>query len=84
MLFCRRRRPPQLDYDEGLVLLLSRADAALSELSGLGRYLPNPHVLIAPYVRAGRTWGRVYLAREVLRVMEGAGQTLPTGDSRSG
>jgi Fic family protein len=43
--------PLQLDYDEGLVLLLSRADAALSELSGLGRYLPNPHVLIAPYVR---------------------------------
>jgi Fic family protein len=34
-----------------LVLSLSRADAALSELSGLGRHLPNPHLLIAPYVR---------------------------------
>jgi Fic family protein len=33
------------------VLALSRADAALSELSGLGRHLPNPHVVIAPYVR---------------------------------
>jgi Fic family protein len=33
------------------VLALSRADAALSELSGLGRRLPNPHLLIAPYVR---------------------------------
>jgi Fic family protein len=33
------------------VLLLSRADAALSELSGVGRHLPNPHLLIAPYVR---------------------------------
>jgi Fic family protein len=43
--------PPEPHYDDGLVLLLSRADAALSELSGLGRYLPNPHVLIAPYVR---------------------------------
>jgi Fic family protein len=31
--------------------VLSRADAALSELSGLGRHLPNPHLLIAPYVR---------------------------------
>lgn len=30
----------------------------------------------------GRAWGRVYLARQVLRVMEGAGQPLPTGDSR--
>jgi Fic family protein len=34
-----------------LVLALSRADAALSELSGLGRHLPNPRLLIAPYVR---------------------------------
>jgi Fic family protein len=39
-----------LNYDERLALALSRADAALSELSGLGRHLPNPHLLIAPYV----------------------------------
>lgn len=43
--------PSRIDYDPGLVLLLSRADAAVSELSGLGRFLPNPHLLIAPYVR---------------------------------
>lgn len=43
--------PPTLVYDDDLVLALSRADAALSELSGLGRHLPNPHLLIAPYVR---------------------------------
>jgi Fic family protein len=43
--------PPDLVYDSGLVLALSRADAALSELSGLGRQLPNPHLLIAPYLR---------------------------------
>lgn len=43
--------PPKLTYDDDLVLTLSRADAALSELSGLGRHLPNPHLLIAPYVR---------------------------------
>ena len=43
--------PPTLKYDTQLVLSLSRADAALSELSGLGRHLPNPHLLIAPYVR---------------------------------
>src|SRR5437588_4859563 len=40
--------PPLLVYDDDLVLALSRADAALSELSGLGRHLPNPHLLIAP------------------------------------
>ncbi|MGH7407573.1 MAG: Fic family protein [Candidatus Methylomirabilales bacterium] len=43
--------PPDLVYEPELVLALSRADAAVSELSGLGRHLPNPHLLIAPYVR---------------------------------
>src|SRR5438552_17188731 len=43
--------PPSFDYDAGLVRLLSEADAALSELAGLGRNLPNPRLLIAPYVR---------------------------------
>jgi len=43
--------PPRIDYDAALTLLLSQADAALSELSGLGRYLPNPDLLIAPYVK---------------------------------
>ncbi len=43
--------PPSLTYDADLVLLLSRADAALSELSGVGRTLPNPRLLTAPSVR---------------------------------
>lgn len=43
--------PPGIAYEPDLVLLLSRADAAVSELAGLGRFLPNPHLLIAPYVR---------------------------------
>src|SRR3989454_6830685 len=43
--------PPTLDYGADLVRALSRADAALSELSGLGQHLPNPHLLIAPFVR---------------------------------
>lgn len=42
--------PPKLIYDSQLVMALSKADAALSELSGLGRHLPNPHLLIAPYI----------------------------------
>lgn len=43
--------PPLITYSTSLVLALSRADAALSELSGLGRQLPNPHLLISPYLR---------------------------------
>ena len=43
--------PPDLSYSPALVLSLSQADAAIGELSGLGRQLPNPHLLIAPYIR---------------------------------
>lgn len=43
--------PPPITFDMELALALSRADAALSELSGLGGQLPNPHLLISPYVR---------------------------------
>lgn len=43
--------PPEISYDPPLVLALSRADTALSELSGLGRHIINPHLLIASYIR---------------------------------
>jgi Fic family protein len=43
--------PPVITYDPSLALLLSQADSALSELSGLGRVMPNPDLLIAPYVK---------------------------------
>jgi Fic family protein len=43
--------PPSIQYDAILALGLSRADAAVSELSGIGRQLPNPHLLISPYIR---------------------------------
>ena len=43
--------PPDISYDPHLVLALSKADAALSELSGLGRHMINPHLLISSYIR---------------------------------
>ena len=43
--------PPQINYTTEIVLALSHADAALSELSGLGKYLPNPHLLENAYIR---------------------------------
>lgn len=51
LAFIPAQLPPKLTYEPALVRLLSRADASLSELSGLGRLLPNPHLLIAPWVR---------------------------------
>lgn len=43
--------PPALDLGMDLVRELSRADAALAELSALGRQLPNPRLLVAPWLR---------------------------------
>jgi Fic family protein len=43
--------PPTFAWTEALIDVLSEADRALGELSGLGRSLPNPHLLILPFVR---------------------------------
>ncbi len=43
--------PPRLDFAGPLVRALSTADAALGKLAGLASQIPNPELLIAPYVR---------------------------------
>ncbi len=43
--------PPKLTFTRELVVALSRADAALGALSGLGASLPDPAVLTAPFLR---------------------------------
>ncbi|MFV1996110.1 MAG: Fic family protein [Verrucomicrobiales bacterium] len=43
--------PPLLAIDWKLTSLLSETDRAVAELSGAGRQLPNPHLLIRPYLR---------------------------------
>lgn len=43
--------PPTLEFDLPLVQALSAADRALGELAGLGRNMPNPHLLIHPFIR---------------------------------
>lgn len=43
--------PPRIIYDNELIFILSEADRFLGELSGTGRVLPNPYLLIAPYIR---------------------------------
>jgi len=43
--------PPRLSLDAALACPLSDADRALGELAGLGRMMPNPHLLIGPFLR---------------------------------
>jgi Fic family protein len=43
--------PPVLEWTPELVAANSVADRALGELAGLGAALPNPHLLIQPFIR---------------------------------
>jgi len=43
--------PPKLPLDWPLMKVLSEADRALGQLAGLGQTVPNPHLLIGPFVR---------------------------------
>ena len=43
--------PPPLRWGQDLAVSLSAADLAVGKLAGEGRRLPNPHILIRPFVR---------------------------------
>ena len=43
--------PPPLAWSEALMVGLSAADRAVGRLAGEGRRLPNPHLLIRPFIR---------------------------------
>jgi len=43
--------PPNIEFDEELVLILSRAEEKLGKLSGVCLTLPSPNLLIIPYLR---------------------------------
>lgn len=43
--------PPVIEWDTALVSRVSKADLAVGTLSGLGETLPNPHLLIYPFIR---------------------------------
>lgn len=43
--------PPTLDWSASLVQALSRADRALGELAGLTNAMPNPYLLVRPFIR---------------------------------
>jgi Fic family protein len=43
--------PPKIEYDDRLALALSRADTALCALDALTRQLPEPSLIVGPYLR---------------------------------
>ncbi|HNV03294.1 MAG TPA: Fic family protein [Vicinamibacterales bacterium] len=69
--------PPRLAWSDGLAATLSRADLAMGRLAGEGRRLPNPHLLIRPFVRreavlSSRIEGTQATLGEVLAAEAGA------------
>ena len=43
--------PPQLEWTPRLIRVLSEADRLIGKLAGEGGRLPNPHVLMRPFVK---------------------------------
>lgn len=43
--------PPKINYDNILVQILAEANRNIGNLNGIGTQLPNPNLLIIPYVR---------------------------------
>ena len=43
--------PPEITWGETLAFRLSAADLSIGRLAGEGRRLPNPHLLIRPFIR---------------------------------
>ena len=43
--------PPEITWDETLAFSLSAADRSIGRLAGEGKRLPNPHLLVRPFIR---------------------------------
>jgi Fic family protein len=79
--------PPELSFDAELVKTLSKADTALAGLSAWGNQLPNPHILISPYIRreavlSSRIEGtQTRMSDLLIEEVEDAPKPDPGGDS---
>jgi len=51
LVFIPKELPPKIEYTQEIVLALSKADSTLSKLSGAGLLLPNPNLLVIPYLK---------------------------------
>ncbi len=77
--------PRDLDLASETVAALSRADMALGRLAGAGRLLPNPHILVSPYVireavASSAIEGTQASVSDVYRAEAEGGNTSDSGD----
>ena len=79
--------PPPIQWTPSLVRALSDADRAIGELAGEGRRLPNPHILMRPFLRreavlSSRIEGTQATLGELLAVEAGASVDRSPADLR--
>lgn len=79
--------PPRIVWNEGLAAALSAADRAVGRLAGEGRRLPNPHLLIRPFIRreavlSSRIEGTQATLGELLAAEAGAAVERSSADLR--
>lgn len=43
--------PPEIQWDDALATAVAKAEGALGRLAEVGRMMPNPHLLIRPFMR---------------------------------
>lgn len=79
--------PPALSLDLPTANRLAEANRALGELNGIGQMLPNPHLLIGPFLRreavaSSRIEGTVTTLQQLLLFEANPSPQLPTPDDR--
>src|ERR1043165_8273452 len=77
--------PPEFTLGWKTIKLLSEAERALGKLGGAGQKLPNPHLLIGPFLRreailSSRIEGTITTAQELLLFEVESPNTPPTPD----
>src|SRR5204862_6417025 len=77
--------PPQLQWTPRLISALSDADRLIGRLAGEGGRLPNPHILIRPFVQreavlSSRIEGTQATPGELLAAEPGAAAAPPAED----
>lgn len=81
--FVPNKLPPKINFNQKLALSISKADATLGKLSGVGLLLPNPNLLILPYLRkealmSSRIEGtRISLSELLLSEAKGTEENIP-------
>src|SRR5258708_35768509 len=81
--------PPVIEWTQPLAVALANASTLVGKLAGAGRRLPNPHVLIRPFVRreavfSSRIEGTQSTLGELLAAHAGAAVKRSPGDLREG